>query len=208
MRPCAALREDGAHGGESEKMFCSSRVMRVRVTAALAVACLMCPAATVAEASEVWVGLDYTFTKAPGANWTLPENQDRITDLVWITRGNLKGIYNIAQEDFYQGTGTSGPSPVDTEWAFGTTADLGGRAPLIFNTWAMQANGSPPNLIGQDMVAHLITDDIYMDIQFLSWGAGFNGGGSFSYIRAVAPEPGTLSLLVAGLLSFLRRRRR
>ncbi len=188
-------------------MFYASRALRVRAATALAVAWTMVGAAAIVDASEIWVGLDFTFTKPPSANWTLPENQDRITDNVWITRGNLKGIYNIVQEDFYQGTGTSGPSPVDTEWAFGTTANLGDPVPPTFNTWAMQAGHSPPSLVNQDMIMHLITDDIYMDVKFLSWSVGFSGGG-FSYIRAVAPEPGTLTLLACGVLSLLRRRRR
>ncbi len=185
-----------------------SHTTRVRATVALAVACLMGGAATVVDATEVWVGLDYTFTKAPNANWTWPQNQDRITDNVWITRGNNKGIFNIAQEASYQGSSTSGPSPVDTEWAFGTTADLSDPAPPTFSTWAIRAGGSPTSLVGQNMIAHLITDDIFMDIKFLSWSSGFGGGGGFSYIRAVAPEPTTLSLLACGTLALLRRRRR
>ena len=37
-----------------------------------------------------------TFTKADGADPALAENQDRITDNVWITRGNGGGqIFNI-----------------------------------------------------------------------------------------------------------------
>lgn len=154
-----------------------------------------------AHGSEIWSGLTYTFEKEAFADWSDPSNQDRITDNVWITRGDSRGIFNIAQEAAYQGFDTSGPSPVDTEWAFGTTADIG---TLTFDTWAMTAAGSPPSLVGQDMVVHLVTDDIYVDIKFLSWGQGGGAGGSFSYIRAV-PEPTSIILLsLAGLL--IRRR--
>ena len=34
---------------------------------------------------------------------------------------------------------------------------------------------------------HLIADDIYIDIQMLSWGQGDGGGGAFSYRRSTAP---------------------
>jgi len=39
-----------------------------------------------------------TFTKENRADCTLPENQDRITDNVWITRDNTRGLINIARE--------------------------------------------------------------------------------------------------------------
>src|SRR6266436_4447480 len=54
-----------------------------------------------AGATEVWMGRTFGFSKAPGANPTLPANQDRISPLVWITRGSTMGIYNIKQEASY-----------------------------------------------------------------------------------------------------------
>lgn len=42
----------------------------------------------------IWNGEDFTFTKNPGSDWTLEENQDRLTDNVWITRQNAGPIYN------------------------------------------------------------------------------------------------------------------
>ncbi len=140
-------------------------------------------------AQEIWTGPVITFEKADGADWTLEENQDRITDSVWITRTNNKGIFNIAKEEEYQGDGDQnfGPSPVGTEWAFGTTGD--GIENLSFMTW-VQATvddglANPPTLVGQDMVVHLTVEDIYIDIKFLSWANGGQGGmGGFSYERA------------------------
>ena len=38
------------------------------------------------------------FTKPDSADWTLEENQDRITDNVWITRKDIQSLFNIAQE--------------------------------------------------------------------------------------------------------------
>ena len=47
----------------------------------------------------VWNGSNITFEKADGANPADGASQDRITDLVWITRGNAGGqIYNIAMK--------------------------------------------------------------------------------------------------------------
>ena len=41
------------------------------------------------------------FTKADSSDWTLEENQDRITDNVWLTRKHTQSIFNIAQEAGY-----------------------------------------------------------------------------------------------------------
>ncbi len=155
------------------------------------------------SASIVWSGLTYTFVNTAGSDPTLPANQDRITDNVWITRATNQGIYNIAQEAFYQGARRTGPSPMGTEWAFGTTANY---STLTYRSWALAANGAPPSLVGRDMVVHLIDDDIYLDIRFTAWGVG--GIGGFTYIRAI-PAPGAAALMgLASVLPVCRRRTR
>ncbi|TVZ58143.1 putative secreted protein (Por secretion system target) [Flavobacteriaceae bacterium MAR_2010_105] len=131
-------------------------------------------------AQTIWNGPTTIFTKADNVDWTLEANQDRINSNVWITRANSKGIFNIAQETVYTGSGTSGNSPLDTEWAFGTTSNLGS---LTFTTWAVAMDNSPSSKIGLDMVVHLISDDIYIDIKFLSW-TSLAAGGGFSYQRS------------------------
>lgn len=134
-----------------------------------------------------WTGNKITFTKDDFADWTLAENQDRVTDDVWITRADQEGIFNIAVEDSYDrfnGFGnTIVASPLDTEWAFGSIED--GVETLNFNTWVFTIEESPLAMIGQDMVVHLIEDDIYIDILFNSWTSGEGeGGGGFSYERS------------------------
>ena len=76
------------------------------------------------EFSYFWrVGLDINdcenqeevvFTKQDFADWTLPENQDRIVETVWITRKHNQSIFNIAHED---GFSVSNGSPLGTLWA-------------------------------------------------------------------------------------------
>ena len=56
-------------------------------------------------AQTIWNGDRFTFQKLNGADWTLEANQDRITDNVWITRANNKGIFNIAKNDAFIGNG-------------------------------------------------------------------------------------------------------
>ncbi|MCO6487167.1 MAG: T9SS type A sorting domain-containing protein [Phaeodactylibacter sp.] len=124
----------------------------------------------------IWDGQKVTFTKADNADFTLEENQDRITDNVWITRGTTMGIYNIRLEDSY----VMHSSPEDTEWAFGTTGDLPN---LTFGNWQTTVESNPPGMVDRDMVLHLISEDIYIDLKFLSWSVGAAGGG-LSYERS------------------------
>jgi len=123
---------------------------------------------------NIWSGSKITFEKADGVDPTLEANQDRITDNVWITRGNGGGeIYNAVVES----SSTKNVSPIGTEWALGRTSNI---SSLTFNSFRMTI--SPNEVVDKDLVLHLIDDDIYIDIKFLSWTAG--GGGGFSYERS------------------------
>lgn len=136
-------------------------------------------AATRASATEIWTGPAISFTEPIGADGSLPADQDRITPHVWLTRGLTMGVFNAEQESSY----THFYSPADTEWAYGELANYASLAYTNWETW----NGShPPNMVGQDAVLHLISDDIYIAVQFTSWTV--NGGG-FSYVRSTAPPP-------------------
>src|SRR5687767_1899307 len=86
----------------------------------LGVILLLTSTVTFANAASIWNGPRITFTKLRGQDATLPQFQDRITPRVWLTRGNNGGLYNVRQEFPFVST----VSPVDTEWAYGTTADL------------------------------------------------------------------------------------
>ena len=160
-------------------------------------------------AQSIWVGPRLTFTKNVGSDWMLEENQDRITDNVWLTRADTRSIFNMAQETDY----TNNFSPVDTEWAFGTTNNIDS---LEFAPWEVTTE-SPLNSIDKNMVVHLITDDIYIDIKFTEWTGGGSGAG-FTYERStdqtsniidfnsipkisIFPNPSPDIIQVSGLLS-------
>src|SRR5436309_1703991 len=72
-----------------------------------------------AGAATIWNGPSITFSKSSAGDPTQAANQDRITPLVWITRGATMGLFNAFAESSY-----SPSSPVGTEWAYGTTANL------------------------------------------------------------------------------------
>ena len=128
----------------------------------------------------VWDGPLMTFTKQNFDDPSSENSQDRITNLVWLTRGNSGGqLYNAKIES----NSSKSNSPEDTRWAFGTTSNLGS---LTFSTF--RGTSKPKLAVGQNMVVHLISDDIYIDIKITSWESGSNSGGGFSYERSTNPN--------------------
>jgi hypothetical protein len=157
-------------------------------------------------AQTVWTGFDVQFSKDLFADPLLPENQDRITDNVWITRGVNRGLFNIRVEMGY----VDNFSPEDTEWATALMPENAGEAitaanwsELTYTDWinaygGMGAGTLPANLLANNAVVHLITDNVYLDLRFTGWSGG---GGSVSYERArgvVVPEPATAILVLFG----------
>lgn len=132
----------------------------------------------------IWSKNDSTlvFTKADNADWALEANQDRITDNLWLTRKDNRGLFNILDEFEFD----SDVSPEGTMWALGTTDNL---ANLSFDTFYNTLGESiGDNIENADMVLYVEADDLYLDINFSSWTSGGEGGG-FSYTRAKGPAP-------------------
>ena len=112
------------------------------------------------SSSTIWNGPLKSFTKTYGSNASEETNQDRLTAKVWITRGNNGGqIYNAAQED----KSDKYKSPIGTEWAVGNINDLD---KLIFYDFRIAIQ--PKNIVGKDLVIHLIEEDIYLSVKFKS----------------------------------------
>lgn len=109
-----------------------------------------------------------TFTKEDWADPDLAANQDRITDNVWITRGDMQGLFNAANESNY-GFNT----PTDTQWYHGECGE--DPSAHAYDTWnnVMGSGGlGPPNAVGENFCMHLITDDLYFDVVFTDWTQG------------------------------------
>ena len=129
---------------------------------------------------SIWTGSTKIFTKGNSANPTIEANQDRITDKVWITRGNNGGqIFNIVSESVSNKT----ISPSGTEWAEG---EISNYASLNYKPFR-SATGKPKNAVGKTYVVHLIEEDIYLSLKFISWSGGKQGG--FSYERSTNNVP-------------------
>jgi glucose/arabinose dehydrogenase len=132
---------------------------------------------TLASATTIWNGATTTFTQSspyPGAG-----DRDQLTPNVAITRatpvgGGTGGIFNAVTETGF----AKFSSPADTEWAIGSLANY---ATLSYTDWTSVAGGHPVStLVGQPLVVHLISDDIYLSLQFTSLPAG----AGFAYTRS------------------------
>ena len=127
-----------------------------------------------AEAATIWNGPLITFTQA--APYPNSGDRDQLTPNVSLTRTTTAGLFNGVTETSF----TKGFSPADTEWAIGNLADY---ASLSYADWTTAGGGNPVfNLPGQQLVLHLISDDIYLSVKFTALGG--HGAGGFSYIRS------------------------
>ena len=113
----------------------------------------------VAEEGTIWSGSNFTFTKGNDTDPAVVSNQDQLTSNVILTRGTDGGqIFNIAVES----SSNKSDSPVGTEWALGRTDDIAGLTFAPFRTTV----GQPKDVVGMDLVLHLIKDDIFLNVNF------------------------------------------
>lgn len=131
-----------------------------------------------ADSSNIWNGPTITFTKNAGADPTDASNQDRITDNVWITRGNSGGqIFNAQMEN----SSTKSSSPSGTLWAIGTIDNI---ESLDFKPFR-EALNKPKFNVGKDLVLFLVEEKVYLSVKITAWSGGKSGG--FSYERSTKP---------------------
>lgn len=123
----------------------------------------------------LWQGPEISFEKLNGSDPDLEQNQDRISDNVWITRDNTGGqIYNAVTEN----VANKSSSPAGTEWAIGSLSNLEN---LSFSSFR-NAVGDPKDVVGKDLVLRLVEENIFIDVRFTSWSQGKLGG--FAYERS------------------------
>ena len=128
-------------------------------------------------AATIWNGPDIAFTQA--APYPNPGDRDQLTPNVALTRTTpaglgTGGVFNGVTESSF----TKFVSPADTRWAVGA---LSNYASLSYSNWTTTGGGNPViNLPGQQLVVHLISEDIYLSLMFTNLPAG----PGFSYIRS------------------------
>jgi hypothetical protein len=167
------------------------RISRICLTLALPALTGLSVSNQSAVAQTVWSGLTKTFSKASFSDYTLPQNQDQLTDNVVLTRGDSGGLINIEAESSY----FMAISPALTTWATdlnnaGETIAATNFANLTFTNWLDAyggANSRGAFIPGRSAVVHLTADDVYLDLKFTSWTP--SGGGGYAYMRAEPPTP-------------------
>ena len=98
-----------------------------------------------------------------------------LTSNVSITRANDGGqIFNITKED----AANKNSSPAGTAWSIGNINNINS---LTFTNFR-SAVGKPKDVVGKNLVMHLIDDNIYLSVKFTSWSEGQKGG--FAYDRS------------------------
>jgi hypothetical protein len=147
-------------------------------------------AAFTLSAATVWTGPIVSFTEAT-SDPTLPQNQDRLTPNVWITRGALQGIFNKKTEASF----THFLSPADTAWADGNLSDYATLSYTDWNSWAKGIHFGPSSTVGVPAVVHLISEDIYLSVTFTSWGGS---AGGFSWLHSTPALPAPLPIRLTG----------
>lgn len=143
------------------------------------------PAATADDGSCLTWSCDYTgaevvdFEKVDLADWTLPENQDRVQANLWITRQNNQGLYTHFDQPSWPGGAVGGPT--NTEWKAGLTDEPG-----TYDSWLNAAGGSPSANIfeGAEYSLHVLDTDLYFDVTWVYFSNGSNAGG-FAYQRVL-----------------------
>jgi hypothetical protein len=132
-----------------------------------------------ASAQTIWNTGSFTFTK------TVAFQQDCITPSVCLTRGSNSVIYNEVTENYLDGDGNCSWTPGNTTWAYGNIANWN---TLTYQNLYTLNNCTPPSMVNQPMVLHIMPADIYLQLTFSLW-AGGGTGGNFTYTRTTGPAP-------------------
>lgn len=126
---------------------------------------------------SIWTGSKITFTKESNTSFALEENQDRITDHVWLSRSSSGGLINLIEETLFNRS----VSPLGTYWARGTTDNLSNLSFSTFRATLVYDIGD--EIIGTDLVLYIPEEGIFIDIVFTHW-ENRNQGAGYSYRRS------------------------
>ena len=188
----------------------------MRNSTLVAMCLVLCTQSWAVCAATVWTGPLVTFAK---------DNSSTIADIltpnVSLTRGAVQFLYNPSAGEL----GASPSSPLDTEWAFAgldgnptnSTFSATNFTKLNFSSFVSALGGPGPagggsggiltTILNRPGVLHLISDDIYLDIQFSVWNpGGLMGNAAIEYARSSVPIPASLPL-ISGALGVLAWRR-
>ena len=120
----------------------------------------------------------FFFEKIDFSDFASEENQDRITDNVWIARENSGPFFNYYLENVPE-YGCDSQTPSGTLWSPYSKENSNNNSYVPF----IQMTGCcPPCIVGDTVSVWLLQDDLKLNVVFSSWTSGGQGGG-FSYHR-------------------------
>tara|TARA_B100001989_G_C24538345_1_gene465910 strand:- start:230 stop:2353 length:2124 start_codon:yes stop_codon:yes gene_type:complete len=120
----------------------------------------------------------FFFEKIDFSDFASEENQDRITDNVWIARENSGPLFNYYLENVPE-YGCDSQTPSGTLWSPYSKENSNNNSYVPF----IQMTGCcPPCIVGDTVSVWLLQDDLKLNVIFSSWTSGGQGGG-FSYHR-------------------------
>ena len=139
------------------------------------------------DGAVLWSGADVYYEKDDYTDYT--SNQDKLTDFVWLTRQDERGLYNSIYENSYDNYDNG---PVGTKWAFGSLSDY---ASLEYASWRP--------LLVQVLLICLISQWLCIcrgkhlfSTYFLKLDIKRQGGG-YSYVRTspdgLEPDPNSIN---------------
>lgn len=118
---------------------------------------------------------------------------DKISDGVWLARGNNGPLYNAVSET----ESIVGVSPVNTRWnsiftdsrpGYSGFDDLSNLESRVYTDFTLALDYSVGNnVLNTPLIMHDLTTDIYYKFEFTDWGSN-NSGGQFQYTRTVIPQ--------------------
>lgn len=142
---------------------------------------------TVTLRSNTSAGLDsitktVTTGRTGGVTFTRPDyspdTSDSISSALKISRKNTQGIYNSVTESGY----THNSSPSDTEWSGIYGSIVGDYTSLSYTNWESAIGAEPPDMVGNIIYMHIVSEDRYFEMHFTAWSEN-NTGGGLSYTR-------------------------
>lgn len=130
------------------------------------------------------------FTKIPYADYTLEENQDLISEDIILTRGKIRGLFNIAQESKFDSDNYD--SPFGTEWTYGLTEG---------NNYTEYDPGTSNFYADDEYSMYIPEENRFFDMYFHEWTQGGQGSGvSYTRVETVpwlsnSPDNGTITAM-------------
>ena len=117
--------------------------------------------ASIDDGSCIYYDETVVFSKEDFGDQSLVQNQDRISENVWLTRSDNGGLFNFISESNYE----QDSSPQGTKWVRGKTSN---QTVYNYTPFYSAAGGSFNSIIGDTFSLHLENLDIYFDVVFTS----------------------------------------